>query len=745
MRFISLILTAIFVLPVATMPNVIRVPRDGATIQAGVDMAESGDTILVADGAYTGPWNRGLILYRKSLAFISENGPANTRIDCGGADGGRFIYFGDNSPISVIDGFTFTNFIGSAISAAGVETTIRNCIFTKGIGPAIGLNGAKAILEYCTIAHNEGTAIRLVSDAGTVIRNCQIVNNGNVVPIDCYDLSYWFVDIHNTNIYGHPIGDWAECTRLQDQVNGNMSVDPIFCDPASMDFHLRENSPLNPDSLSGRQIGALGVGCIEGTAPVASNLRVEPLDSLGFVSTDRPTLRWDYLDSTQSTQAGYLAEIGPDLYWRQPLVWSSGENNSGETYCTPSDVQFDNATTYFVRVRLASSEGWGPWRTTQFSTHFRNTIWVPQEKNSIQAGIDVARNGDTVLVDDGVYGGPGNEDIDLVGKAIVLMSRSGPEHTILRPSPVQWPSSRALVVTNGEDSTTIIDGFTVTGFKRNVNAGLAGAMLVMNSSPTIRNCVFYDNYMHDYMHQMAMGGAIHFSNSNSSVDNCTFVKNVADFGSAVDCARSPVVFSSCLFAFNTGNYFISWDFVMTPNYEFQPQMINCDFYGNDPINDILGQAYPFFYDNKMVFDPLFCDLEQGNLSVRSDSPCLPENNEFDLLLGALGRGCTATDVLESDDNQMPLTYALSQNYPNPFNPNTTIEFTLAKGQEVRLEVFNVLGRSVAVLVDSYLPAGRHELAWNGRSDQGQKLSSGVYLYRFKTAISTDTKKMVLAK
>ncbi len=78
---------------------------------------------------------------------------------------------------------------------------------------------------------------------------------------------------------------------------------------------------------------------------------------------------------------------------------------------------------------------------------------------------------------------------------------------------------------------------------------------------------------------------------------------------------------------------------------------------------------------------------------------------------------------------LPEKFELQQNYPNPFNPTTTIELALPQDSEVQLVIYDISGRKVRTLVQAALPAGFHEIVWNGRNDAGQPVSSGVYLYR----------------
>ena len=85
-------------------------------------------------------------------------------------------------------------------------------------------------------------------------------------------------------------------------------------------------------------------------------------------------------------------------------------------------------------------------------------------------------------------------------------------------------------------------------------------------------------------------------------------------------------------------------------------------------------------------------------------------------------------------------YQLYDNYPNPFNPETSIKFYVPKAGYVNLQVFNLLGKSVATLVNQSTPAGEYTVSFNG-SD----LASGVYFYRLETAGFQMTKKLMLIK
>jgi len=91
-------------------------------------------------------------------------------------------------------------------------------------------------------------------------------------------------------------------------------------------------------------------------------------------------------------------------------------------------------------------------------------------------------------------------------------------------------------------------------------------------------------------------------------------------------------------------------------------------------------------------------------------------------------------------SQTPLKFTLSQNYPNPFNPKTIINYQIAKSSDVKLVVYDILGREVITLVNSKQNAGMYHIEWDGSA-----YASGVYFYRITAGDFTEVMKMVLIK
>ena len=144
-------LTFVLGLTVVAGADTLRVPSEYPTIQAAMAATVTGDTVLVADGTYTGPGNTNTWFNMRAITVRSENGAASCIIDCEGA-GSAFLFSGE-PPESVVDGFTITN--GLSFEGGGIymyynsNPTILNCVITG--NTANGGEGGGGI--YCALAN----------------------------------------------------------------------------------------------------------------------------------------------------------------------------------------------------------------------------------------------------------------------------------------------------------------------------------------------------------------------------------------------------------------------------------------------------------------------------------------------------------------------------------------------------------------------------------------------------------------
>lgn len=131
----------------------------------------------------------------------------------------------------------------------------------------------------------------------------------------------------------------------------------------------------------------------------------------------------------------------------------------------------------------------------------------------------------------------------------------------------------------------------------------------------------------------------------------------------------------------------------------------------------------------------------SQVRLEFDSPSVPNWNEID----AVGIGsceCTATLLDSPPPSSMPATSAIQWARPNPFAVSTSIGFSLARAGRVEVEVFDLLGKRTARLVDGTLAAGKHEIRWDGRDAGGRTVGNGVYYLRMRADGQSDSRKII---
>jgi len=252
--FISLIAIFLYLNLNAAHAVTIRVPSEQPTIQAWIDAASDGDTVLVAGGTYTGPGNKEIDSKGKAITVKSENGPTKSIIDCQGSGRGFYLHSDEGSD-SVLSGFTIKN--GFAETGGGIyqsssgfdKMTISHCIITNNTavkGGGISSNNATVI--NCIISNNtadEGGGISTYSSrhCGVSIKFCTVTNNTGGGVYTFYtigDLYAGLAGTHNSIIWGN--SDYQK-TGPSGEVESGSDKDPLFVNPGNGDYHLSKNSP----------------------------------------------------------------------------------------------------------------------------------------------------------------------------------------------------------------------------------------------------------------------------------------------------------------------------------------------------------------------------------------------------------------------------------------------------------------------------------------------------------------------
>lgn len=295
----------------------------------------------------------------------------------------------------------------------------------------------------------------------------------------------------------------------------------------------------------------------------------------------------------------------------------------------------------------------------------------------IQDGIDAVSDGGTVYVM-ATYGGPvtfrgdGNRGLDFGGKNLTLSVIGG-----LQASIDCEGADRAILLSTGTDSTSHIIGFT---FLNGYATDGGGAIRCDGGSPRISDCIFRDNSAADggailltqgptritscefYGNSASgEGGALHATDSDITLQASTFSDNDADGGGGILLVDSSLTMSMCTLANNRGllgagvwlqnSTALIQQCVLAFSRHGEsvtgsaPEIFHCCVFGNAGGDDLPGNPH----DNLFV-DPLICDLyglysDDGNMSLCSNSPCLPSSidNPWGLQIGSRAQGCADCD------------------------------------------------------------------------------------------------------
>ncbi|MBN2090577.1 aryl-sulfate sulfotransferase [candidate division KSB1 bacterium] len=154
----------------------------------------------------------------------------------------------------------------------------------------------------------------------------------------------------------------------------------------------------------------------------------------------------------------------------------------------------------------------------------------------------------------------------------------------------------------------------------------------------------------------------------------------------------------------------------------------------DGIKHIITDQYPMY---NSVFRAYRYTSEHPALAGRDLSP-------GSTITGMAPEYFTPEDNTASVSGSMALPqFVLEQNHPNPFNPNTIISYQLQNAGDVQLKIYNLNGQEVKTLISEFQSPGDFQVEWNGTDNLGNKVSSGIYLYRLQTNNYIITKKMTL--
>jgi len=296
------------------------------------------------------------------------------------------------------------------------------------------------------------------------------------------------------------------------------------------------------------------------------------------------------------------------------------------------------------------------------------------------------------------------------------------------------------------------------------------------ASPLIKNNIIYANGNNGIECYTYANGAIGWDDTNPkiltnpTIQQNTFYKNLGnaiycsktkeeDFDGTIIIEANPVICSNIIsksgvYAINANGQ-ISVEKVIFNNFWEKSKNI---FKG---INGDLGSLSTTNYNgdscdvmSNIFFDPEFWDNLNYDFHLKETSKCINAGGgncpwDADKSPPDIGAFSFDPDYIRTSVKDfyymIPSEFRLFHNYPNPFNPETFISYQVPKASRVMIEVFNLLGQHIRTLIDEEKSPGSYQILWNGLDDQGQSVSSGVYLYKMKAGDFRAMKKMVLVR
>lgn len=610
----------------------------GASAGGGIRIIGASPTLrdLVLENGWTETWGGGIHLYQSESTIENVILRHNEAEDHGG---GVSIWLSNVTLSWLLIHDNEANGSGSdnggglyaldATVSASHLSVVNN--FADYGGGLFADDDANIILDASIVAHNSyGGGIYRQPSASVILTCC--------------------------DVYGNEGGNFLGSMDDPTGTDGNISQDPWFCDFDAGDFTLSSDSPCLPaNNDCGVLMGALEQGCeldhvfISGRIIDINLMPIEGVELTGVPGL--PVFSDANGDYVIDLLAGWSGIITP--------------SHPAYSFEPPSRAYFDVYSDQYDQ--------------NYFGLH-SSLHRVPEDHDNIQDAIAACLLGDTVLVAPGTYNGQGNRDIELPGFDICIIGEGGSAATALDCE----YDGRGFYIFQGETRATLIEGFTIwkgdPGFG---GTAAGGAVRVDGASPTLRDLNLKECYSRTwggglYFHQSnaglaediiiedclcyyhgggiaisqsspllqrivvsdnlakGNGGALYSLDSNAELHSISIVANrCEEVGGGIVLEGGTTTIADCVIAFNgpTGGG-------LHGLIEETGLNITCsDVWGNG------GGTYGGTLSNhtgtdgNISSDPLFCDLGSGDWHLHSNSPCLPENNNCGVLMGALPLGC----------------------------------------------------------------------------------------------------------
>ncbi|MCP4711722.1 MAG: hypothetical protein GY869_24145, partial [Planctomycetes bacterium] len=489
--FLVVILCALWVMVSPVWGDDLPVPSGAyPTIQSAINSATAGDRIIVQPGIYL----ENLTFYGIDIVLTSTD-PGDPEVVAGtviqGTGAGSVVTFGGSETSAfILSGFTITggniDTYGGGIYGNGTLATVERCVVRNNYSEIVGggIHNCLGIIRQCIIKDNI-TGLNGGGLAGChgMVVNCLIVDNqagavGGALNNSDGDFISCTVagntatsggvfegcdgSFSNCVVWGNSPAGSNNCTAGFDYCclewveagTGNINSDPGFLN--TTDYRLGAGSPCidaGQNSVVPVDIitdiiglprflddpGTVDTG--DGTAPIV-DMGANEYSIYPFITVPERVIEFFSLEGGENPDEQYLFiknEGGGVLQWgiQESCGWLEVTPQNGSCTSETSKVTLMSDTTgmskgqYQCDLEIADAQALNSPIIVTVILRVNSEYYVPSEYGTIQAAIDAAIDGDTIIVADGTYRGEGNRDIDFLGKAITVRSENGAEGCII--------------------------------------------------------------------------------------------------------------------------------------------------------------------------------------------------------------------------------------------------------------------------------------------------------------------------